>query len=505
MDLPPASIAIRCLMLSLLLPLLAAPAATASAVDAPRATATWQENAEYERRRKEAGDDVEKLWALHEWCKTNKLEKESRSTLRRIVRLEPGHHAANEALGHVFHEGKWYTSQKQLDEHLKSLEDKEAKAKGLVKYKGTWVPAADVPFLEKGLTKDETGRWVDGEEQRRIQEGWTKQDFEWVSPDDKAHVEKGEWKCGDQWLALDEANKFHSRLDTWWRIPFGKYTVYSTCDRQLVTDKLKPYLEASWECLEKVYGTHPREPVIVVILRNVGQYNTFAGGSEEEQRQGTDSDGLSSIFRAYFADVGFDPSSDGTAFMGAGVTYYDPEAKDGELWGRHSVRHALGHSFAEGLDPSPKAIEKILKQRRPDEKAFWGEKKHPRWLRWGAATYAERYFIDTLVAAGGDSRWAVKWSVSNIVGRGGLRPLKKIFEAEVTVDGGADAEKLINETGLLVSFIVDGNCAPVSEKYKELREAIVEGKDAKAISEAAKALEAEVLKNEAELRKHAGL
>src|SRR5258706_850135 len=41
--------------------------------------------AEYERRRKLADKDADKLWDLHDWCKEKKLEKEAKSCLRRIV------------------------------------------------------------------------------------------------------------------------------------------------------------------------------------------------------------------------------------------------------------------------------------------------------------------------------------------------------------------------------------------------------------------------------------
>ena len=56
---------------------------------------------EYDKRRKEAGDDVAKLWELYEWCDAYGKKKEARKTLIRIVKLEPNHRDAREALGHV--------------------------------------------------------------------------------------------------------------------------------------------------------------------------------------------------------------------------------------------------------------------------------------------------------------------------------------------------------------------------------------------------------------------
>jgi hypothetical protein len=45
----------------------------------------------------------------------------------------------------------------------------------------------------------------------------------------------------------------------------------------------------------------------------------------------------------------------------------------------------------------------------------------------------------------------------------------------------------------------------VKEKLKAVQDAIKSGKDKKAVAEAFKALEAEITKNEAELRKFAGI
>lgn len=462
-----------------------------------------QENAEYELKRKAAGDDVEKLWQLYAWCKDKKLEKEGKSTLRRIVKLDPTHQEANEALGNVLYDGKWFPSQRKVDEYKKEQDDKKAKELGLVNYKGQFVPAADLPFLEKGLVKDEAGKWVDGEEQKKLKEGWVKQDLEWIPPAEKAELEKGMWKCGDQWLGIEEANKYHADLSRWWRIPGPHFTLYTTCDRDVAIDKVKKHMEFAWEDLAKVYGQEPKVPVTVVILRTQKQYESYAAGDPEDQRDQVESHGLSSVHYAFFADVGMDPATN--EFMGAGVSFWDASTNDGNAYAVHSVRHALGHSFGEALDPSPKTWEKVRKTKRLDPQPFWDEKKLPAWVRWGAAGYAERYFVDTLVARGGNPQWAKEWSVKNLAGRGGLRPLKAVFECEITNEGGEDSQKLTSEVGLVMAFVVDGDCAPVKEKWKAVQEAMKSGKDAKGIGEAAKAVEAEVLKHEAELRKFAGL
>ena len=125
-------------------------------------------------------------------------------------------------------------------------------------------------------------------------------------------------------------------------------------------------------------------------------------------------------------------------------------------------------------------------------------KKVPQWFRYGAASYVERYFQDPTAA---DPKVMLRWSVQNIANKGGLDPLKQIYELEFNNDQQHDL-KLINEGGLLVAFAVDGGVKSVSEKHGALRAAIKAGKG---VDKALAALEEEIKKNEAKLREFAGL
>lgn len=462
-----------------------------------------KDDGEFDKRKKEAGKDTTKLWKLYEWCKQQKKEKEAKATLKDILRIDPNHKDANVAAGNINFEGKWFANQKKVDEYKKEKEAKEMADKGLVDFKGEWVPKEDLPFLEKGLVRDDTGKWVDAEEAKKVKEGWVKQDLEWIPADQKENIGKGLWKCGDAWLSLADADKYHSEIDQWWRIPADRYTLITTCDRDLALQKIKRHLDLAIDDLEKIYSVKPALPIPVIILRNAEQYGSYAAGDQDAGRGMTDVLGLSSIHYAYFADLSFDAATQ--QLLTTGVGYWDASNDNGNRWGVHSVRHAIGLSFAEALDPSPKAIESIKKTQKFDPKKFYEEKKMPRWFRYGAAAYVERYYNDTTVGIGGNTHWTKDWSVKNILSQGGLRPLKQIFEFNLKTDGGADATKLINESGLVLAFIFDGKCAPVTEKFKAVQDAIKAGVEKKVMVEHFKALEAEVTKNEAELRKFAGI
>jgi hypothetical protein len=241
-----------------------------------------------------------------------------------------------------------------------------------------------------------------------------------------------------------------------------------------------------------------------MVLRNHDQYNEYAAGDQAADRQPAEAQALVNVHYACFADLALLP--DGVDTLG--LAYWDASTDAGNKFGPHAVRHAIGLSFGERMDPSPKAAAQLAKTGNADESyidKFYEEKRVPKWFRYGAAAYTERYFDDKTVATGGDRQWAKKWAVQNILAQGGLRPIKQILEFGLRLDQGTDGAKLISEAGLLVAFCVDGTCAPVKEKFKVAQEAIKSGKDKKAVGEAFKALEAEIVKNDAELRKFAGI
>ncbi|MCB9914496.1 MAG: hypothetical protein H6828_05030 [Planctomycetes bacterium] len=475
-------------------------AATGPEVQLERFASQDDHKAEYEAKKKAAGKDVEKLWELYLWCDAFGMEKEGRTTLRAILKEDPDHRGANEGLGYLEYDGKWFKTQKKLDEYKADEAKRRAEEEGLVEYKGEWVKAEDVPFLEKGLTRDADGNWISKEELEKTAAGWVKQDLEWISPEEKANIDKGLWKCGNDWLSLEEANKFHAKLGKWWVIPSDYFTVYSTCDREVALKALD-HMERAQKDVARILGAAPKNPVPVLILRDAKQYGQFAAG--DEFRPASDALGLSSVHYAYLADIWIDPET--LDHHAAGVGYWDASTDAGNSWGVHSCRHAAAISLIEGADPSTKT-EENLKKKKGNYPSFvedyYKEKSLPAWFRNGASSYADRYFIDQFVGAGGNPNWAKDWSVQNLVGRGGLRPLKDIFTGEVSFQNADDSAKLLNERGLVMAFVLDGKCAPVTTALGAVKAALRDGKDAK---KAIKDLEVEIQKHEKELRAFAGI
>lgn len=454
---------------------------------------------EFTKRFEAAGNDVAKLWDVYLWAEAFGLRNESRRCLRKIVQVDPQHRAANEALGHIFYAGRWFPSERKLAEFKKEEEERLAAEKGLVRWKDQWVPADDVPNLEKGLVRDDQGRWVNKEEFEKLQAGWRRQDLLWIPPDEVSKLDEGLWKCGTEWLPLAQADTYHGQIGRWWSIPTDAFVLHTTCRRELA-DRATHILYATVRDLVRVVGTQPAEPVPVVLLRTSEQYNQVA--SNESPLGPVASHGLSSAHHAFFADAWFDLPAQ--RFHGAGFGYWDDSSQAGNSYGPHSLRHAAAQALLEGIDPSPKTLQRTFRARgqNHDFKAFYAEKRFPEWFRYGAASYAERYFIDSTVATGGNPNWAREWSVQNIVNRGGLRPIAQILDKPFDPWDAADAGKLMNERGLLVAFMVDGAFPPLVEAHAELKMKIRKGEDLKPVFAKIQKL---LVENEQQLRKFANL
>ena len=447
--------------------------------DAPPASDVKPEvEAEFARFLAEAGNETEKLWELHLWCVSSKLDRHDARVLRTILRLDPGHALAHGALGHVFAAGQWFTSSASLERFQQSQDPAVAAARGLVEYRSLWMHPDEKALAVKGWTKDqETGLWLTPGDKKQLAEGWVRQDLEWIHPQDGARVDEGLWWVDGEWLDLARANRRHASLDAMWRIPSAEVLLHSTADREVSLRAIREMGRALVD-LRKVFGTEPALPLRVGVFRDEEQYDRFAFGDPDGRRPANHSGRLQVVHSAYFAESWFRRVARKWEFTGMGVCYWDNQIPNGDAYGVHAARLAAGLSYVDALDPSPNAVKKALVAGPgPDHyAAFQAEKKLPAWLRWGGAVYAERYFQDTSVGPAGDPWWTRKWSLDNLRQRGGLRSFDQIVAFRLEPDDREDALKLYMEAGLLVAFLVDGDCAPVSAEHAAFKKALAAGR-----------------------------
>ncbi len=493
--------------------LLTLPAALAPAAPAPLPPAILGQDAdEYDTKLAEAGEDVDKLWELQKWCKEQGRNSDARKVLKKIVSIDGENEAARKALGHHFYDGKWFSSRTELSVYRRAEEKRMRDEKGLIRMGDEWVPIAEAPFRRMGWAKDEeTGRYLSPgrtalkvQEAKYREEGYQQQDLNWVHPDDFDKWREGLWKCGEEWKTAEEADAYHANIATAWRIPSEKrhFVLMSTCKREAA------WLAAWWadqtySDLVRLYGVKPHEAPTVVVVNGVDQYNTVAAGSQELGIPPSENSGWSSIHHAFFGEMLFDATSGSPEYNGSGVCYYDENDPKLKPWGQHAVRHAAALSYAEKIDPSWDAISRMVSNAGSGGQAalgnFWEEKKIPMWMRYGGASFVERYFHDPYAE---NKDWATQWPPGLHKEAGGPRPLKDVFATGLDAADMPGSSKWLNETGLVVSFILNGRNADVSAAHGAFKQALKSGGDTEA---AVEALQEALLKHEGEPRKYAGM
>ncbi|QDV10099.1 hypothetical protein Poly30_56610 [Planctomycetes bacterium Poly30] len=450
----------------------------------------------------EAGKDPEKLWALYQWSlEDDERKKYRKRVLKALIKVDPDHEEARLALGHVAYDGKWFETERERDKYA----EKVAKERGLVKFKDEWVEPADVPFLSQGFVRNEYGDWVDPIALKRKAEGWKQQDLEWIAPADFDKIEQGLWKCDDTWLPLDRANEWHEDLEAPWKIPTKRAVIWATTTRETAM-KAAAQAEQAWFDMQKVFGYGGDVPVPFTVVRDQAQYLRFMDGDEDFDLPQIDPFGVSGHSRAALADLYFDLEEG--KYHGMGVTYWDADDSNGDNYGIHDARFAYGLSFVESLDPSFNAAADAIEHagdkgvdRGRFLEARYQEHRIPRWLRWGAANYASRWFKDQQVKKGGNPRWAIEWSASNLRSQGGLADLDDVFEFDGRLENDQTAT-LILSAGLLVAYMVDGGNPELSKLLKEFQQQLQKGEDVQNILEQ---IRKKLADSEEEIRAYAGL
>lgn len=435
---------------------------------------------------KAAGTDVGKLLQLAKDWTDKKHTDAARAAWKRVLELDPANADARAGLGHQSYAGKWFESHTALFDY-KRAEDAEKGKQGLARVADGWVKVADAPFVRLGWAKDDKGNWQHPlarlraqKAQEMLAKGCQLQDLEWIDPVEFEQWKQGLWKCGDQWLDTAAANTFHADPKQGWFVASEHFVITTTVDRERV-EWCKWWADQTWPDLVRLFGVTPgsRPSAIdllgenndkpeLVVWNSIAQFNKFAAGSE--------TDGFSSLHYAFFADALFDPTVKPAAFAAIGAAYWDNTTKETGAFGQHSIRHAAALSFVEAIDPSWKALGDVaMGTQAKSTAAFWAEKRIPRWLRYGAASYVERWFLDTKVGEGGDPEWARKWARACLKKDGGLRDIGKVFEFKLALADVPGSARLIHEAGLLTAFVLDGGDKNVQRAHEALKQALVSG------------------------------
>lgn len=111
---------------------------------------------EFKARLEAAGKDAAKLWSVALFAKENRMKDDYERLVKKVLEADPQHREANEAVGNVLYEGRWYTP--EALEKEKAAFAKRMTDDGMVFYNGRWIPA-DSAKREQGLEQYE-GEWI---------------------------------------------------------------------------------------------------------------------------------------------------------------------------------------------------------------------------------------------------------------------------------------------------------------------------------------------------------
>jgi hypothetical protein len=455
------------------------------------------------------GKDVAKLTVLaRQWSESGD-EKAAGQAWSRILELDAKHEAAHKGLRHHLYDGRWFETYTGLYRYRREEDARMLADKGLVRFRDQWVPQVDGRYLELGFQKDADGSWCSASTLARLtrerdltNQGYEQQDLTWIAPAEFDTWRQKLWKCGDRWLDTAGADSYHAGIPTWWEAPSERFVVCSTLGRESL-EWAKWYADKTYDDLVRIFGVRPgevpstvdllgpqRDKPTVVVLGSMDQYNTFAAGDAVAGLPTTELEGFSSLHYAYFASAWFDTRAGTTSYRGSGVAFWAKNDEKLAPFGQHSIRHAAAQSFVEAIDPSWAAVAtaRNVFTALPNE-AFWAEKRIPRWLRYGAASYCERYFVEKDPGEGVDPRWARKWALENLASKGGLDPLERVFEFSLSLVNVEKSTQLVHDAGAVVAFLLDGGNRKVDAAHAAFRAALASGESTtKAVSNLQKAL-----------------
>ena len=430
-----------------------------------------------------ADGDVAALTELASTWSASENEPAARRAWAAVLAIDEDHEAAHEGLRHHRYGGDWYTTYAELAAVKRAEAARRLKEDGVVPFGSEWVPAEDLPFHRMGWERLESGRWAPpgtsarmAEDKKLTAEGWQQQHRTWIPPGELEHWSAGKWKVGDEWLDTAAANEAHSALGSWWEIPGESFVALTTVTEENARWALY-WADQTRSDLLRMFGLEPNDKPEFVVLNSIAQYNDFAAGSAAEQRRPADAAGFSAVHYAFFTDGWMDVSEGRTRFRGTGAAYYDAQDPALAPFGQHAVRHAAALAWIEAIDPSWNAVSLMVTA--PSnvflDATFWDEKRIPRWMRYGAAAYCERFFEDKTVGDGGDPMWARKWAIDNLAKGGSLKSVPEIVAFEIDPLEPEMSVRLIHEAGVLVHYMLDADDKKVTAAHGAFREALISG------------------------------
>ncbi|MEZ5966554.1 MAG: hypothetical protein R3F56_22145 [Planctomycetota bacterium] len=402
--------------------------------------------AELATMEKSAKDDVAALSKAADWAKAHGLPTEWRRILQRVLELAPDNEAANQALGHVKHDGRWMTAEKA--EILRN------RAAGLVNVAGTWVPEAEADDARAGVFHFD-GERVTKDEYVQLRAGKVRhpRTGELIASEDLEKAKNNLFPGRDgSWVDEAAANKLHSSLTSPWVLRTKSVTVLGAMPLEDLERSAQQYVEEAYDFALGLFGRAAQPSVRPVIL--------ISATTDQFRDLGNQIGGPSSAYGAFLAERRM--SVPGVGALQPAVALLDPN------WGAYYLKHAVGLAVANALGDSL-----------------------PAWIVSGTGSYAERFYNPDIA----------NWFGKQFLAAGGLMDLEgwfRSFRIDGDMDHAAMGQRLF-QAGVLLAFCRHGGDSAASKLLDDLGAAIATG-DGEAVKAAVTTLEKGIVERTDALR-----
>lgn len=419
----PENLMNRSFRIGLVAALLALPALAQSAAQLKK---------ELRTREKVAKNDPQQLFEVGKWAKQNSLAADAKRLFEKVLKLEPEHAGAHEALGMEQVDGKWIPAAEAEAARRKKWAAEYA-AKGFVEVDGVWVEPDNVEDAKKGIFHHD-GEVVSRAEKGALLEGMLRHPQLGVlyDPKFKDKVDAGYYQVGaDKWVDLKEADTFHSDLSRPWAVRAAYATLLSTMPLEKLLE-MKLQANMGQEAVTPLFGGREAPPdrrPVIIIARTQSEYTTYG------------------------TDLG-----DGTDVAGAFIIR--PEARlqlpyqkevraavceNQKDWGIRNLRHAAALAYAQSIADADGV-------------------ELPLWFLHGLGSYTSRFDNDS------DAGWFGQQHLQ----KGGVSNIKS-FLSGFALDSTLESKDIafnIFQSGLLLAYATRGGDAAATAAMQQVTDAL---------------------------------
>ncbi len=409
-----------------------------------------------------AKKDPDALVEAAKWAREKGLVRDARRIFNNVLKQDPNHAGANEALGNEQVDGVWMTAKAAQDARAKARAA-EYKAKGMVEVDGAWVEKGQVDDAKRGVFH------FDGD---RV----TKDEYELLSTDyvrhpvtgqiiarkDLSKAEAREFPVGDRqsprWVSESDADRFHADPEKPWVYRTHYATILSTAPIKML-EELRTHGDRGYERVKPLLGTIELAPGARPVI--------FLASTQDE-------------FRQFGSQWGDETSAYGIFLAQEEVLLEMPMhepvrpivAMLEKDWAPYYIRHASAVGY----------LNRVMQA---------AGTQLPLWFIHGVGSLASRF----------DNGRDAGWFGQQHAKKGGVRNLQAWFNS-FAINGEMESSELdynIYQAGLVLSFAMEGGDSESTEALQAVTAALQAGK-AKAISKSVQDFQSVISTKEAELK-----